>query len=134
METGTKAVRSSRDECNEKAYIGGGIAAQQASSQFHEPSYRDGFNDGVRKSIDPIDDVFTYHAPNAEQLVKYQALREAAKHFARIIQQNTPYCADQIAALRKVREAVMTANAAIRIGRARTVTKFAEADCFPDEG
>jgi hypothetical protein len=115
METGTKAVRSSRDECADKAYVGGGLEAQQTSGQFHEPSYREGFNDAIRKAIDPIDDVFTYHAPNAEQLVKYQAIREAAKHFARIIQQNTPYCADQTAALRKVREAVMTANAAIAL-------------------
>jgi hypothetical protein len=113
METGTKAVRSSRDECTDKAYVGDGI--QGGASQFHEPSYREGFNDAIRKSLDPIDDVFTYHAPNAEQLVKYQAIREAAKHFARIIQQNTPYSADQTAALRKVREAVMTANAAIAL-------------------
>jgi hypothetical protein len=115
METGTKAVRSSRDECNEKAYVGGGLQGQQTNSPIHEPSYREGFNDAIRKSIDPIDDVFTYHPPTVEQGLKYQALREAAKHFARIIQQNTPYCADQTAALRKVREAVMTANAAIAL-------------------
>lgn len=56
---------------------------------------------------------FTYHPPNPEQQKKYEEIRAAALSFAHIIIVNTPPSADQTAAIRKVREAVMTANAAI---------------------
>lgn len=62
---------------------------------------------------DDIENWFTYHSPNSEQLPKYQAIREAGKNLATVILDNTPTTADQTAAIRKVREAVMTANAAI---------------------
>lgn len=60
-------------------------------------------------------ELFRYHQPRPDQLLKYAAVRSAAKHFAEVMMQNTPYCADQQAALRKIREAVMTANAAIAL-------------------
>jgi hypothetical protein len=57
---------------------------------------------------------FTYHPPaNATQKEKYEKLREGAKAFAEVILANTPASADQTAAIRRVREAVMTANAAV---------------------
>lgn len=56
---------------------------------------------------------FTYHAPNDEDLKNYNALRSAANLFANAINICVPDCADKTAAIRKVREAVMTANAAI---------------------
>jgi hypothetical protein len=59
-----------------------------------------------------LDDVFTYHAPNEDDVRAYQAIREDAKQLVRTIMQNVPSCADRTAAIRKVREAVMTANAA----------------------
>jgi hypothetical protein len=62
-----------------------------------------------------IEDAFTYHAPKADQPARYEAIREAGKQLALTIAANTPRCADQSAAIRKVREAVMTANAAIAI-------------------
>jgi len=62
-----------------------------------------------------LENVFSYHAPRPEQLPKYDALRSAAKVFAQAIVDNTLACADQTAALRKVREAVMTANAAVAL-------------------
>lgn len=62
-----------------------------------------------------IDDVFSYHSPTPEQLPKYAAVREAARVFAHVIDANTPGCADRTAALRKLRECVMTANAAIAL-------------------
>jgi len=37
------------------------------------------------------------------------------KYFAHVIMEHTPVCADQTAAIRKIREAVMTANAAIAL-------------------
>jgi len=60
-----------------------------------------------------LDNWFTYHAPTKEQVERYTELRDAAHVFAAVIMKNTPASADQSAAIRKVREAVMTANAAI---------------------
>lgn len=59
---------------------------------------------------------FTYHSPSTEQLPKYQEIREAGAQLALSIAKNSPASADQTAAIRKVREAVMTANAAIACG------------------
>jgi hypothetical protein len=56
---------------------------------------------------------FTYHPPTSEQLVGYLAIRDAGLAFARVVVQHTPPSADQTTAIRKIREAVMTANAAI---------------------
>ena len=56
---------------------------------------------------------FTHHAPDAEQIAKYKQLREAGGALAQIIKNLTPNGEDQKAAIRKVREAIMTANAAI---------------------
>lgn len=63
-----------------------------------------------------LEHIFQYHAPGGEQLAQYGRLREAAKRFAIAIVQNSPAGADQSAAIRHVREAVMTANAAIALG------------------
>ena len=60
-----------------------------------------------------IDNWFSYHTPNQEQINKYQVIRNTARSLAMVILDNTPSCADQTAAIRKLREAVMTANAAI---------------------
>lgn len=60
-----------------------------------------------------VDTIFSYHAPFADQLPKFQAIRQAAKNFAQVVIDNTPNCADRTTALRLVREAVMWANASI---------------------
>lgn len=60
-----------------------------------------------------VDEVFTYHAPDAGQQAALEAVRDKAKELAQTILELTPPCADQQAALRSLREAVMTANAAI---------------------
>jgi hypothetical protein len=60
-----------------------------------------------------LENWFTYHSPTPEQLPKYLAIREAAKHFAEVVVENTPSSADQTAAVRKIREATMTANQSI---------------------
>lgn len=67
-------------------------------------------------SQDQLDNWFTYHSPSPDQLPKYLAIREAGKAFASAIVSNSPDCADTTAAMRKVREAVMTANQAIACG------------------
>lgn len=69
-----------------------------------------------RKSLaDQIDEMFTYHAPAGDQPTRYGILREAAKSFAHIVVANTPEGPDQTAAIRKLRECVMTANQAIAL-------------------
>jgi hypothetical protein len=62
-----------------------------------------------------FDSIFTYHPPNEEQKIRYQNIREAAKIFAKVVYENTPSSPDQSVALRKIREAVMTANASIAL-------------------
>ena len=62
-----------------------------------------------------LDNIFKYHQPTADDTVAYEKLRSSAKQFAQAIVELTPECADQTAAIRKVREAVMTANAAIAL-------------------
>ncbi len=60
-----------------------------------------------------LDNWFMYHAPTGDDAVAYEKLRSSARNFADAIRELTPPSADQTAAIRKVREAVMTANAAI---------------------
>lgn len=60
-----------------------------------------------------LENWFMYHSPEGNQQSQYLAIREAGKHLAATILDNTPSSADQTAAIRKVRESVMTANAAI---------------------
>jgi len=62
-----------------------------------------------------IERIFTYQPPTDDQTPKYNELREAAKAFALTIERCCPACADRSAAIRLVREAVMTANAAIAL-------------------
>lgn len=62
-----------------------------------------------------LDNIFSYHPPKSDQPARYVAIRDAGKALAQTILDSTPQCPDQSAAIRKVREAVMTANAAIAI-------------------
>ena len=63
-----------------------------------------------------IDNWFTYHAPSSDDLVTYDKLRSSARDFAKAINDLCPESADKTAAIRKVREAVMTANASVACG------------------
>lgn len=60
-------------------------------------------------------DIFSYHAPTPDQIPKYEAIRKAALNFSAVVMDNTPGSADQTTAIRKIREAVMTANASIAL-------------------
>lgn len=73
-----------------------------------------------RDDLDPEEEaelinLFSYHGPSGDQPTRYARIREAGKVLAREILLSTPKSADQSAAIRKVREAVMTANAAIAL-------------------
>ncbi len=60
-----------------------------------------------------LDTLFTYHAPTEDQVVRYNLLREKAKEFAQLICDSCPPSSDTTAAIRLLRESLMTANAAI---------------------
>jgi len=60
-----------------------------------------------------LENWFQYHGPDEVQIAKYAVLRLKGKELAAAMLDNCPTCADTTAAIRKVREAVMTANAAI---------------------
>jgi hypothetical protein len=56
---------------------------------------------------------FVYHAPREGQAGRYELLRAQGHVLATLIYELTPPGPDQSVAIRKVREAIMTANAAI---------------------
>lgn len=58
-------------------------------------------------------DVIQYHAPTEAMVSAIGVVRMSATDMIRAILENVPDCADRTAAIRKVREAMMTANAAI---------------------
>ncbi len=64
---------------------------------------------------DEIENWFSYHAPTTAQ-VEDSELRSAAKAFAYTVLALTPPSADQTVAIRHIRDAMMTANAAIACG------------------
>lgn len=65
-------------------------------------------------TVKEIDNLFAHHPPKDEATVaQHEAIRKAGRIFAKAIIKHTPPSADQTAAVRKAREAVMTANAAI---------------------
>ena len=60
-------------------------------------------------------ELFKYHAPNDFTIPKYAAINQAAKNFAEVVLQNCPSSADRSAAIRLIRDARMTANAAVAL-------------------
>lgn len=62
-----------------------------------------------------VDEIFKYHSPTPDQIPHYENIREGARHFARVILLNVPPGPDRTAAVRLLREAVMTANAAVAL-------------------
>lgn len=60
-----------------------------------------------------VDHWFTHHPPDGHDVAKYTELRDTAKTLAHRIVTLCPASADRTTAIRKLREAVMTANAAI---------------------
>jgi hypothetical protein len=72
------------------------------------------YHPGNRVTQANLDEIFTYHNDPA-RAIHYIRVREAAKVLALTILENCPECADRSAALREVRNAVMSANASIAL-------------------
>lgn len=71
------------------------------------------------EDVGMLEDMFRYHAVEPDQVERYVAVRAAGRAMATAILLNCPKSADRSAAVRKIREAVMTANASIALkGRA----------------
>lgn len=66
-------------------------------------------------SLTNVDDVFASHELDADQAEAVAELRREAKLLAKAILALAPDCADRSMALRKLRECLMTANAAIAL-------------------
>lgn len=62
---------------------------------------------------DNIHEVVTHHLLDAKQLASISNIRVAAETMLEVIVLNCPLCEDTTAACRKVREAMMTASAAV---------------------
>jgi hypothetical protein len=62
-----------------------------------------------------LDKIFHIHPMEPADSLKLVKIREAAIAFARVVLANTPECDDQNEAVRKIREAVWTANAAVAL-------------------
>lgn len=63
-----------------------------------------------------LDHIFSHHAPSDEQVQKYLSIRAKARELAAMVFDLVPAGADQSAAVRMIRETVMTANAGIALG------------------
>lgn len=64
-------------------------------------------------TIEAIENLFKPRLLDNEQTARAFWVREAALAFAQVVIRNVPDCADRSAAIRKIREAVFTANSAI---------------------
>lgn len=63
-----------------------------------------------------IDDTFTYHPPRADQVPRYNELREQFRQTALMVARFTPPGRERAVALTQLQLAVMLANAAIACG------------------
>lgn len=78
------------------------------------PPFRKFAADNLHEAIDRW---FTFHAMTPEQVEQSIRIREAGKALALAIAENSPPGGDQTAAIRKVREATMTAITGIACER-----------------
>lgn len=77
-----------------------------------------GMTNAYRPPLAPltVDETFDYHAPTEAQISDMNIVRTHAKALAAAITVACPPSADRSAAIRKLRECVMTANASIVLG------------------
>jgi hypothetical protein len=62
---------------------------------------------------DHLADRFSYHPPQPGQARRFKRIRAGALELAKLIEDMTPGCREQIEAITRLDEAVMWANAAI---------------------
>ena len=72
--------------------------------------------DAADPMYEQVNHWFTYQTPSQADVLNMGAIREQARQLARTIVRSCPPSADRSAAIRHLREAVMTANASIVLG------------------
>jgi hypothetical protein len=65
------------------------------------------------KSQEEINNIFMYHATSGNQPIKYEAIRQAAKDFAQIVNELCPDSREKLMAFTELETACFWANAAI---------------------
>lgn len=88
-------------------------AEQQANDNAITTSYK-GHARAIRQ-VD-LDTMFTYHSPKGDQQARYMSIRVCGKMLAEMIVDCCPPSADTTAAIRLLRESIMTANQSIACG------------------
>jgi hypothetical protein len=61
----------------------------------------------------PLENIFRYHPPKDDQPKRYETIRSLGHGFAEAIENLCPPSAERDEAIKKIREAVMWANASI---------------------
>ena len=79
-----------------------------------------------------IDKLFTHHAPTDHQLLRIKVIRSYGSCLASVVEAYVPAGADQSAAIRKIRECVMTANAGIVLEDDEAAFDGIQANAFTD--
>jgi hypothetical protein len=97
------------EDCNK------GTSAMPRDREHHQGM--EAVSGGLRGISDDelLNEIFRYHAPDKFAAQKYENIREAARHFAKVLLMNVPPGADRTCALRHVRDAVMTANSGVAL-------------------
>lgn len=71
--------------------------------------------------LQTVDEVFAFIVPSPGQAFRCRGILESGRRLSLAVIENCPPCADRSAALRKIREAIMTANAAIMLEPEKTI-------------
>ncbi len=79
-----------------------------------------------------IDKLFTHHAPTPDQIASIGTIRAYGAALATCVVMYVPEGPDQAAAIRKIREAVMTANDGIVLAESKDQLVEIEANAFVD--
>lgn len=115
MEFSDKKEVEARDESLAEQFKNGQAALETMQAR-QSGGILAGWPTPVNASRSPeniVEELFTYHRPTVEQQEALVLIREYAQGFAQLMLRNVPPGADRAAAIRKLRECVMTANAAI---------------------
>lgn len=100
-------IRSTEPQISSK-YLGPGVGLTFKSIGVKKmPKYENGQN------LPRIENNFKYHPPKDDQAGRYEKIRDAARTFAHILNDNTPMSREQSLAFTDLEDCVMHANAAI---------------------
>lgn len=95
-------------------------SSSRQEKAYADKAYADACNQACPAPQGPspeyvIEQLFTYRPTNPYTGPKYEAIREAAKYFAKVLLANVPAGSDRASAILRLREAVMIANAGIAL-------------------